>query len=92
MKENLLGLMYGLPVLLPMFLAGLLVRFAGRGKSGGWRITALSVAVTVVAWLIALPLSRHGSELPGIAAGFITGFPVGSAVCGIGLRLRRAVR
>lgn len=89
MKEYLLGLVYGFPVLLPMFLAGSMARFAKRGKPGGWRITAVSAAVTAVVWLIALPLSHHGSELPGLAAGFVTGFPVGAAVCGIGLRLRR---
>lgn len=90
MKEYLLGLVYGFPVLLPMFLAGSMARFAKRGKPGGWRITAVGAAVTAVVWLIALPLSRHGSELPGLAAYFVTGFPVGAAVCGIGLRLRRA--
>lgn len=87
MKEYLLGLVYGFPVLLPMFLAGSMARFSKRGKPGGWRITAVGAAVTAVVWLIALPLSRHGSELPGLAAGFVTGFPLGAAVCGIGLRL-----
>ena len=89
MKEYLLGLVYGFPMLLPMFLAGFMARFTRRGKPGGWRITALGTAVTAVVWLIALLLSRHGSELPGLAAYFVTGFPLGAAVCGIGLRLRR---
>lgn len=88
MKEYLLGLVYGFPVLLPMFLAGSMARFTRRGKPGGWRITALGAAVTAVVWLIAL-LGRNGSELPGLAAYFVTGFPLGAAVCGIGLRLRR---
>lgn len=89
MKEYLLGLVYGFPALLPMFLAGFMARFTRRGKPGGWRITALGAAVTAVVWLIALLLSRNGSELPGLAAYFVTGFPLGAAVCGIGLRLRR---
>ena len=89
MKEYLLGLVYGFPALLPMFLAGFMARFAKRGKPGGWRITALGAAVTAVVWLITLLLSRNGSELPGLAAYFVTGFPLGAAVCGIGLRLRR---
>lgn len=81
MKEELLNLVYVFPVLLPMFLAGSMARFARRGKPDGWRVTA-------VVWLVALVLSRNGSELFGIAAWFVTGFPVGAAVCGIGLRLR----
>lgn len=64
MKEALLNLVYGFPVLLPMFLAGSMARFTRRGKPGGWRITALGAAVTAVVWLIALVLSRNGSELP----------------------------
>ena len=83
MKEELLNLVYVFPVLLPMFLAGSMARFARRGKPDGWRVTALGAAVTV------LVLSRNGSELFGIAAWFVTGFPVGAAVCGVGLRLRR---
>lgn len=89
MKEELLNLVYVFPVLLPMFLAGSMARFARRGKPDGWRVTALGAAVTAVAWLAVLVLSRNGSELFGIAAWFVTGFPVGAAVCGVGLRLRR---
>lgn len=89
MKEELLNLVYVFPAMFPMLLAGAMARFAKRGKPGGWRVTALGAAVTAVAWLVALVLSRDGSELPGIAAWFVTGFPVGAAVCGIGLRLRR---
>ena len=87
MKEELLNLVYVFPVLLPMVLAGSMARFAKRGRLDGWRVTALGAAVTAVVWLVALVLSRNGSELPGIAAWFVTGFPVGAAVCGIGLRL-----
>lgn len=92
MKEYLLGLVYGFPILLPMFLAGSVARFSRRGKPGGWRVTAVGAAAAAVVWLIALPLSRNGSELPGIAAYFVTGFPVGAAVCGLGLRLGRVSR
>ena len=90
MKEELLNLVYVFPVMFPMLLAGSMARFARRGKSDGWRVTALGAAVTAVVWLAALVLSRNGSELPGIGAWFATGFPVGAAVCGVALRLRRA--
>ncbi|WP_295585670.1 hypothetical protein [uncultured Oscillibacter sp.] len=89
MKEQLMNFVYVFPFLIPMGIAGAMSRFSRRGKPGGWRVTVIGAAVTAVVWLIALPLSHTGSELPGIIAGFVTGFPIGAAVCGIGLRLRR---
>ena len=91
MKEQLLNLLYILPVMLPLFLGGVMVRFSRRSRTDGWRVTAISAAVSVLVWLAVLCLTR-GSELLGAIAYAVTGFPVGAAVCGLGLRLQRADR
>ena len=91
MKEQLLNLLYILPVILPLFLGGVMVRFSRRSRTDGWRVTAISAAVSVLVWLAVLRLNR-GSELLGAIAYAVTGFPVGAAVCGLGLRLHRADR
>lgn len=91
MKEQLLNLLYILPVMLPLFLGGVMVRFSRRSRTDGWRVTAISAAVSVLVWLAVLCLNR-GSELLGAIAYAVTGFPVGAAVCGLGLRLQRADR
>ena len=64
MKEQLLNLLYILPVMLPLFLGGVMVRFSRRYRTDGWRVTAISAAVSVLVWLAVLCLNR-GSELLG---------------------------
>ena len=91
MKEQLLNLLYILPVMLPLFLAGVMVRFSRRSRPDGWRITVIGAAVSVLVWVAVLLLDR-GSGLLGVIAYAVTGFPVGAAVCGLGLRCRRASR
>lgn len=88
MKEQLLNLLYVLPVMLPLFLAGAMVRFSRRSRPDGWCVTAIGAAVSVLVWVAVLLLNR-GSELLGVIAYAVTGFPVGAAVCGFGLRCRR---
>ena len=68
-----------------------MVRFSRRSRTDGWRVTANSAAVSVLVWLAVLCLNR-GSELLGAIAYAVTGFPVGAAVCGLGLRFHRADR
>ena len=48
MKEQLLNLLYILPVMLPLFLAGVMVRFSRRSRPDGWRITVIGAAVSVL--------------------------------------------
>lgn len=91
MKEQLLNLLYVLPVMLPLFLAGAMVCFSRRSRPDGWRVTAIGAAVSVLVWVAVLLLNR-GSELLGVIAYAVTGFPVGAAVCGLGLRCRRTSR
>ena len=54
MKEQLLNLLYILPVMLPLFLGGVMVRFSRRSRTDGWRVTAISAAVSVLVWLAVL--------------------------------------
>ncbi len=91
MKEQLLNLLYILPVMLPLFPGGVMVRFSRRSRTDGWRVTAIGAAVSVLVWLAVLCLNR-GSELLGAIAYAVTGSPAGAAVCGLGLRLYRADR
>lgn len=87
MKEQLLNLLYILPVMLPLFPGGVMVRFSRRSTAGV--VTAIGEVVSVLVWLAVLCLNR-GSELLGAIAYAVTGFPVGAAVCGLGLWLHRA--
>lgn len=91
MKEQLLNLLYVLPVMLPLFLAGVMVRFSRRSRTDGWRVTAVGAAVSALVWIAVLLLNR-GSELFGVIAYAVTGFPAGAVVCGLGLRCRRTSR
>lgn len=87
MSWTLVDIMYSLPFMMPMFVGGVVTRFGARNSESSWKISIISLAVAILAWIFAIFLSRHGSELPGICAYFVTGFPIGSFLCGVGLRV-----
>ena len=82
---------YSLPVLFPMFCAGLFFRIEEKNRTSPWKITVASSAVVVIIWFVAFYWSQHGSELPGTIAYFATGFPLGAFAGGIGLRIHQQV-
>ncbi len=89
MNRLLVDIGYSLPVLFPMFCAGLFFRIEDRNRTSPWKITVASSAVVVIVWRVAFYLSQHGSELPGTIAYFATGFPLGAFVGEIGLRIHQ---
>ena len=67
---------YSLPVLFPMFCAGLFFRIEEKNRTSPWKITVASSAVVVIIWFVAF---------------FATGFPLGAFAGGIGLRIHQQV-
>ena len=81
---------YSLPVLFPMFCAGLFFGLKKKNRTSPWKITVASSAVVVIIWFVAFYLSQHGSELPGTIAYFATDFHW-ALLRGIGLRIHQQV-
>ena len=77
---------------LPTSPLGALARHAARNQPTGWKVTAHSVIFAALFCWVAFSANAHGDMTLGLLGYAVAGFPLGSAVYGLTLRLRRKSR
>ena len=77
---------------LPTSPLGALARHAARNQPTGWKVTAHSVIFAALFCWVAFSANAHGDMTLGLLGYAVAGFPLGSAVYGLTLRLRRRPR
>ena len=77
---------------LPTSPLGALARHAARNQPTGWKVTAHSVIFAALFGWVAFSAKAHGDMTLGLLGYAVAGFPLGSAVYGLTLRLRRKSR
>ena len=77
---------------LPTSPLGALARHAARNQPTGWKVTAHSVIFAALFCWMAFSANAHGDMTLGLLGYAVAGFPLGSAVYGLTLRLRRKSR
>ena len=80
------------PLLPAHVAAGALARHAARNQPTGWKVTAHSVIFAALFCWVAFSANAHGDMTLGLLGYAVAGFPLGSAVYGLTLRLRRKSR
>ena len=77
---------------LPMSPLGALARHAARNQPKGWKVTVYSGIFAALFCWAAFSANTHGDMTLGLLGYAVAGFPLGSAVYGLTLRLRRKSR
>ena len=77
---------------LPMSPLGALARHAAKNQPKGWKVTAYSGIFAALFCWAAFSANTHGDMTLGLLGYAVAGFPLGSAVYGLTLRLRRKSR
>ena len=77
---------------LPTSPLGALARHAARNQPTGWKVTAHSVIFAALFCWVAFSANAHVDMTLGLLGYAVAGFPLGSAVYGLTLRLRRKSR
>ena len=77
---------------LPTSPLGALARHAAKNQPKGWKVTAYSGIFAALFCWAAFSADTHGDMTLGLLGYAVAGFPLGSAVYGLTLRLRRKSR
>ena len=77
---------------LPTSPLGALARHAARNQPTGCKVTAHSGSFAALFCWVAFSANAHGDMTLGLLGYAVAGFPLGSAVYGLTLRLRRKSR
>ena len=77
---------------LPTSPLGALARHAARNQPTGWKVTAYSGIFAALFCWMAFSANAHGDMTLGLLGYAVAVFPLGSAVYGLTLRLRRRPR
>ena len=77
---------------LPTSPLGALARHAAKNQPKGWKVTAYSGIFAALFCWAAFSANTHGDMTLGLLGYAVAGFPLGSAVYGLTLRLRRKSR
>ena len=71
---------------------GALARHTARNQPKGWKVTVYSGIFAALFCWVAFSANTHGDMTLGLLGYAVAGFPLGSAVYGLTLRLRRKSR
>ena len=77
---------------LPMSPLGALARHAAKNQPKGWKVTVYSGIFAALFCWVAFSANTHGDMTLGLLGYAVAGFPLGSAVYGLTLRLCRRLR
>ena len=77
---------------LPTSPLGALARHAAKNQPKGWKVTAYSGIFAALFCWAAFSANAHGEMTLGLLGYAVAGFPLGSAVYGLTLRLCRRLR
>lgn len=69
------------------FLVGILARFLFRKYCKAWLVTAISIALTVVAFVVEKTINSYGSEKYALSLAMAVSVFIGSLLMGIILRI-----
>ena len=89
LREAGFALLMSFHCCLPTAPLGALPRYAGRNEPKGWKITVYSGIIALLFCWVAFSANTHGDMTLGLLAYAVAGIPLGAAVYGLVLRLRR---